>query len=55
MKIAPAPHRLVRDPVSGREITGEVEIPDNDPFWQRRLACGDVVKVPAPAPSKKEK
>lgn len=42
MQIQPVPGRLVRDPVTGREITEPVAVQDNDPFWLRRLADGDV-------------
>lgn len=45
MKIQPVPGRLVRDPVTGREITEPVIVPDNDPFWLRRLADGDVARA----------
>lgn len=45
MKIQPVPDRLVRDPVTGREITEPVVVPDNDPFWLRRLADGDVARA----------
>lgn len=45
MKIQPVSGRLVRDPVTGREITEPVVVPDNDPFWLRRLADGDVARA----------
>lgn len=49
MKIYPVAGRLIRDPVTGREITDPegVMVPDNDPFWIRRLADGDVSDKPA--------
>ncbi|OOG61447.1 hypothetical protein B0E46_15840 [Rhodanobacter sp. B04] len=47
MRVYPAPGLLCRDPVkkdllpeSGRDVS------DNDLFWQRRLADGDVVTTP---------
>lgn len=46
MKIYPVPGRLVRDPVTGREVTQATEVPDNDSFWIRRLADGDVSETP---------
>jgi hypothetical protein len=42
VKIQPAPDRKVRDPVTGRELTGPLEVPDTDGFWLRCLAAGDV-------------
>lgn len=42
MKIYPVTGRTVRDPANGREVTGETEVNENDPFWIRRLADGDV-------------
>ena len=45
MKIQPVPGRLVRDPVTGREVTEPVVVPDSDPFWLRRLADGDVARA----------
>lgn len=42
MNIYPVPGRTVRDPANGREITGETPVNENDPFWIRRLADGDV-------------
>lgn len=45
MKIYPVEGRLIRDPVTGREVIGETNIPDNDTFWIRRLASGDVTDV----------
>lgn len=46
MKIYPVQGRLVRDPATGREVTGATDVPENDPFWLRRLADGDVSKTP---------
>lgn len=43
--IKPADGRLVRDPVSGREITEPVRVDGDDGFWIRRIADGDVVEV----------
>lgn len=45
MQITHAPGRLIRDPATGREINGPTTVPDNDPFWIRRLADGDVLPV----------
>ena len=47
MKIYPVAGRLVRDPVTGREVTQVTEVPENDPFWIRRVQDGDV-SVAAP-------
>lgn len=44
MKIQPVPGRLVRDPATGREVIEVTSVPDNDPFWLRRLADGDVAR-----------
>lgn len=51
MKIYPVPGRLVRDPATGREVSDPdgTEVHDNDPFWLRRLADGDVSDKPAEA------
>ncbi|WP_409705614.1 DUF2635 domain-containing protein [Limnobacter sp.] len=45
MKIYPVEGRLVRDPVTGRDVTGPTEVPEDDSFWIRRLADGDVTDV----------
>ena len=42
MKIYPVAGRLVRDPVTGREVVEPTYVPDNDPFWIRRVQDGDV-------------
>ena len=42
MKIYPVAGRLVRDPVTGREVLESTDVPDNDPFWIRRVQDGDV-------------
>ena len=60
MKIIPVTGRLVRDPITGREVTEPTEVLDNDPFWLRRLSDGDVAldapmkpaPTSAPAPAK---
>ncbi|SNT28950.1 Protein of unknown function [Noviherbaspirillum humi] len=51
MKVFPVAGRLVRDPATGREVTDPAgtEVPDNDPFWLRRLADGDVSAQPQTA------
>lgn len=46
MKIYPVPGRTVRDPVTHREVAGETEVNENDAFWIRRLADGDVSTEP---------
>jgi hypothetical protein len=52
MKIYPVEGRLIRDPATGREVTDPkgTDVPENDPFWLRRLADGDVSDKPAVAP-----
>ena len=45
MKIYPVPGRLVRDPVTGREVTQATDVPENDSFWIRRINDGDVSTV----------
>lgn len=42
MKIIPVSGRTVRHPETGREITEPTDVPNNDTFWIRRLADGDV-------------
>ena len=42
MKIIPVPGRTIRNPITGREITEPTDVPDDDPFWIRCLAAGDV-------------
>ena len=51
MKIYPVPGRLVRDPVTGREVTAATEVHDHDTFWIRRLADGDVSLTDSAMPS----
>jgi hypothetical protein len=58
MNIKPKPGRLVRDPQTGRDVTGPLTVADGDPFWLRRLADGDVeldAPVEARAVSKPDK
>ncbi|MEW6612704.1 MAG: DUF2635 domain-containing protein [Pseudomonadota bacterium] len=55
MKIQPVPGRLVRDPATGREVTAVTEVPDNDPFWLRRLADGDVARADVSTDAKSTK
>lgn len=45
MKVEPVPTRLVRDPVTGSELTVTLDVPDGSPFWLRRVADGDVKNV----------
>lgn len=49
MKIIPVDGRKVIDPDTGREVKGEVTVPDNHGFWLRRLADGDVALAADPA------
>lgn len=43
MQVFPVSGRLVRDPVTGQELSAEgMTVSDKDPFWLRRLADGDV-------------
>jgi Protein of unknown function (DUF2635) len=50
MKVIPAPGKAVRDPRSMILLPEEGrEVPDDDPFWNRRLRDGDVrIEVVAP-------
>jgi len=43
--IKPVEGRLVRDPATGREITGPTNVNGDDGFWVRRIADGDVVEA----------
>ena len=44
MKVKPAPGRTVRDPHSKMVLPPEGrDVPDHDPFWQRRIRDGDVI------------
>ena len=45
MKVEPVPARLVRDPVTGSELTAALDVPDGSPFWLRRVADGDVKSI----------
>jgi Protein of unknown function (DUF2635) len=50
MLVKPAPGRTVRDPRSMALLPEEGRtVPDNDPFWLRRVRDGDVTKEAAPA------
>lgn len=58
MFVKAAQDRMVRDPRSKMQIPPEgVEVRDDDSYWIRRIADGDVVVVekPATAPVAKEK
>lgn len=44
INIVPVEGRLVRDPVTGREIEGPTAVNADDGFWIRRLADGDVAE-----------
>jgi hypothetical protein len=51
MFVKPVDDRKVRDPHSMLHIPASgANVPDNDPFWHRRIAEGDVVVV-ADAPT----
>ena len=52
MKVFPVDGRLVRCPATGREVSDPdgTSVPDNDPFWIRRIADGDVSPTRAAAP-----
>lgn len=51
MKVIPAPGRAVRDPRSMMLLPEEGrDVPDDDPFWNRRLRDGDVTVVVDPPP-----
>jgi Protein of unknown function (DUF2635) len=52
MKVRPAPGRAVRDPRSMILLPDEGrDVPDDDPFWNRRVRDGDVtVDAPDPPP-----
>ena len=42
MIVKPVKGRLVKRPETMTEITEPVEVPDNDPFYLRRIADGDL-------------
>lgn len=50
MLVKPAPGISLRDPETKLPVpeTG-LEVPDHSPLWNRMLADGDVVRVPAAA------
>jgi len=49
MLVKPAAGRSVRDPISYVLLTDEGrEVPDDDPFWNRRILDGDVTVEEAP-------
>ena len=54
MKVRPAEGRAVRDPVSMMLLPDEgATVPDDDPFWTRRVIDGDVEVItddPPPPP-----
>jgi len=56
MKIYPVEGRLVKDPATGKEIVNPegTEVPENDNFWLRRLADGDVSVKPGKTGKKGE-
>lgn len=51
MKVTPAAGRAVRDPRSMMLLPDDGrEVPDDDPFWLRRVRDGDVTVAEAPPP-----
>lgn len=51
MKVIPAEGRAVRDPRSMILLPPEGrDVPDDDPFWVRRVRDGDVTVEEAPPP-----
>jgi hypothetical protein len=51
MKIIPAPGKAVRDPRSMMLLPDDGrEVPDDDPFWLRRVRDADVTVAGAPLP-----
>jgi Protein of unknown function (DUF2635) len=51
MKVIPAPGKAVRDPRSMILLPEEGrDVPDDDPFWNRRLRDGDATVVVDPPP-----
>jgi hypothetical protein len=52
MRIYPSPGLIVRDPVKRDALpeTGR-EVPDDDIYWLRRLACGDATTTQPTAPA----
>lgn len=49
MKVIPAPGRAVRDPRSMMLLPDEGrDVPEDDPFWNRRIRDGDVTVVEPP-------
>jgi hypothetical protein len=51
MKVIPAPGRLVRDPRSMMLLPeAGRDVPDDDPFWNRRVRDEDVIVVEDPPP-----
>jgi hypothetical protein len=53
MLVKPAPGRTVRDPHTMAVLPADGrDVPDNDPFWLRRLRDGDVTMEQARAAPK---
>jgi hypothetical protein len=47
MKVYAVPGRLIRDPRTMLRVTDAgLEVPDFDPWWNGRLADGDISKSP---------
>lgn len=56
MKVIPAPGKAVRDPRSMLLLPEEGrEVPDDDPFWNRRLRDGDVTIFTEPPPEQRQR
>lgn len=52
--IEPVEGRTVRDPATGLQVTGRTPVDEDNGFWNRRIADGDVVKVSQPKAGKQE-
>lgn len=51
MIVDPAPDALVRDPVTMTAVTPGTTVDENDPYWGRLIADGDLVTSATPAPA----
>ena len=51
MTVDPAPDALVRDPVTMTAVTPGTTVDENDPYWGRLIADGDLVASATPAPA----
>ncbi|MFN3675580.1 MAG: DUF2635 domain-containing protein [Sphingomonas pseudosanguinis] len=50
MIVDPAPDALVRDPVTMTAVQPGTTVDENDPYWGRLIADGDLVASTTPAP-----